>query len=228
MKAITHVSKSMYETYHIQKDGEWATICINGWHRPDGPSGRTNRTYCGEFLAYTSFGVFGYQWTAMGQPLKEFLLDVELDYFCQKAYAGETTVFDFDQSIKALRDKVLAVRKEQGIDREEARALYEAIDNVDYSQDATEFVSACMSADIRDYAGSKCDFDEPWEFVRRVPNPQCVGFWKTIWPLFCNQLRVDLEDAKPKCACCGTKENLHRDLGSGGPYRCNSPDCMVF
>lgn len=32
----------------------------------------------------------------------------------------------------------------------------------------------------------------------------------------------------PKCACCGTTENLHEDLGSGGPYRCNSPDCVVF
>lgn len=32
----------------------------------------------------------------------------------------------------------------------------------------------------------------------------------------------------PKCRCCGTTENLHEDLGSGGPYRCNSPDCMVF
>lgn len=32
----------------------------------------------------------------------------------------------------------------------------------------------------------------------------------------------------PTCACCGTTENLHIDRGSGGPYRCNSPDCMVF
>lgn len=31
-----------------------------------------------------------------------------------------------------------------------------------------------------------------------------------------------------KCACCGTTENLHRDYGSGGPYRCSSDDCMVF
>lgn len=33
---------------------------------------------------------------------------------------------------------------------------------------------------------------------------------------------------KPKCACCGTTENLHFDSGSGGPWRCASPDCMVF
>lgn len=33
---------------------------------------------------------------------------------------------------------------------------------------------------------------------------------------------------KPKCACCGTTENLHEDLGSGGPYRCSRPDCIVY
>lgn len=32
----------------------------------------------------------------------------------------------------------------------------------------------------------------------------------------------------PTCRCCGTRKNLHRDLGSGGPYRCNSAGCMVF
>lgn len=32
----------------------------------------------------------------------------------------------------------------------------------------------------------------------------------------------------PKCAGCGTTENLHRDLGSGGPYRCDSDDCIVW
>lgn len=32
----------------------------------------------------------------------------------------------------------------------------------------------------------------------------------------------------PRCACCGTTENLRQDLGSGGPYRCTSPDCLVF
>lgn len=32
----------------------------------------------------------------------------------------------------------------------------------------------------------------------------------------------------PTCRCCGTTENLHADNGSGGPFRCDSPDCMVF
>jgi Tfp pilus assembly protein FimT len=32
----------------------------------------------------------------------------------------------------------------------------------------------------------------------------------------------------PRCSCCGVTENLHRDFGSGGPWRCGSADCVVF
>lgn len=40
---------------------------------------------------------------------------------------------------------------------------------------------------------------------------------------------VDPQKEKaPRCACCGTTKNLHRDNGSGGPYRCSSVNCIVF
>jgi len=42
------------------------------------------------------------------------------------------------------------------------------------------------------------------------------------------QYEMYKDRAIPRCACCGTTENLHFDGGSGGPYRCDSPDCMVF
>lgn len=31
-----------------------------------------------------------------------------------------------------------------------------------------------------------------------------------------------------KCSSCNTTENLHDDMGSGGPYRCSSSDCVMF
>lgn len=36
------------------------------------------------------------------------------------------------------------------------------------------------------------------------------------------------EEPQPKCACCGTTKYLHRDYGSGGPWRCGSDRCLVF
>lgn len=51
---------------------------------------------------------------------------------------------------------------------------------------------------------------------------------RKIEKLFDAQREQERQDCIPKCACCGTTENLHRDYGSGGPYRCNSSGCMVF
>jgi hypothetical protein len=42
------------------------------------------------------------------------------------------------------------------------------------------------------------------------------------------ELEAEMERRRMKCSCCSTTENLHRDLGSGGPYRCSSSDCVMF
>lgn len=39
---------------------------------------------------------------------------------------------------------------------------------------------------------------------------------------------TDMPKTIPECTCCGTTKNLHRDYGSGGPYRCSSNNCIVF
>lgn len=187
------VTKSPNATvYRVQNNGEWATIVLEAWERKPVSDIRPY-TYMGELLIYSSFGRFGYQWTACGTEFKKFLLGLDCGYFMEKMYAGKTTVFDFDLSIKELKEKVRSVRRDGGIDKDEARALYEAVESVDYSDSDADFISACMSADIRDYAGSKCNFDEPWDFVRHTINPQCEGFWREIWPEFCNQLRTEVK-----------------------------------
>lgn len=52
-----------------------------------------------------------------------------------------------------------------------------------------------------------------------------------------DRLRADLQKLSqparqrvvtPRCTCCGTRKNLHRDYGSSGPFRCDSPDCEVL
>jgi calcineurin-like phosphoesterase family protein len=78
------------------------------------------------------------------------------------------------------------------------------------------------------------------EFKMVTPDdPQyiCVSIEQTDFkPISLEDLKIkiakqkfDFEDLKaPRCSCCGSKENLHRDLGSGGPYRCDSDDCVMF
>lgn len=51
---------------------------------------------------------------------------------------------------------------------------------------------------------------------------------ETIAGYTATELDVEAKRRKMKCACCGTSTGLHRDFGSGGPYRCNSPNCVMF
>lgn len=39
---------------------------------------------------------------------------------------------------------------------------------------------------------------------------------------------LDNQGRLMRCSSCGTTENLHTDLGYGGPYRCDSRDCVMF
>lgn len=60
--------------------------------------------------------------------------------------------------------------------------------------------------------------DDPGEYVATFQMPNGLVF---------HVFDLAIKDA-PRCVCCGTAENLHADLGSGGPWRCNSPDCAVY
>lgn len=51
---------------------------------------------------------------------------------------------------------------------------------------------------------------------------------ETVGGYTLRELEVEMTHRRMKCSGCGTTENLDRDLGSGGPYRCNSPDCVMY
>lgn len=39
---------------------------------------------------------------------------------------------------------------------------------------------------------------------------------------------IDEQGRLMQCSSCKTIHDIHQDLGSGGPYRCTSYDCVVF
>lgn len=40
--------------------------------------------------------------------------------------------------------------------------------------------------------------------------------------------RLDQYGRPIVCSGCGRTKKLHYDFGSGGPYRCNSPSCVMY
>lgn len=58
---------------------------------------------------------------------------------------------------------------------------------------------------------------------------EATGRWITDAPAPIRETeRPKVRLARPMCSCCGTTRNLHRDFGSGGPWRCNSSECVMF
>ena len=74
-----------------------------------------------------------------------------------------------------------------------------------------------QAINIIGYYASVCDEDD-----QDTPAKQ------TIRAIKAELEKTEYRPYVPKCSGCGSTENLHKDYGSGGPYRCNSPDCMIL
>lgn len=188
------VTKSVNATvYRVHADGEWATIMMEHWVRKP-VSDIQPYHYVGELVIYSSFGRFGYQWGHCGRPFPQFLLDMDMGYFMTKMYAGEVRVFDFEATVADMKRRIRSQRREHSFDRQDARNLYDAVEAISYTSDSSEFCSALLEDnEFRNSDGEGLGFCCPWDITVRKINPQCEGFWKTIWPEFCNQLREELK-----------------------------------
>jgi hypothetical protein len=66
------------------------------------------------------------------------------------------------------------------------------------------------------------------EWERTAPKVYPVGAGDGDTYVVPGPVVIHKDGSKPRCAGCGTTKNLHRDYGSGGPYRCDSSDCVVL
>lgn len=184
------VKKSTVEKYSIRNDGEYATICITEW----GPDQRASGSnyYGGEIMINSSYGAFANAWSACGEPFKKFLIGIEMDYFMGKCLGRGATVFDGSASYKAAVARVLDARRNNDLSKEDARELY---DELEYCQSELEDSEASFTAAIYRVPSNGDQsrvFDEAYEMLVDMPNPQAVGFWKKLWPAFEAELKNEL------------------------------------
>ncbi len=184
-----HVSSA--RQYRIRERREWATIVLSEW-RAAQPA-----AYCGEMLIHSSFGSWAYVWHACGVPFRQFLLECDFDYLMSKLMHSRFRVFDAVASSRELSRAVLRARRMTDIDRTEARALWDALKDFSMHRalSAHEFVNqACAIAQDMSERGlprASRLMREPWEAITQQPSPQAEGFWNTIWPVMCEQLRTE-------------------------------------
>lgn len=192
------ISKDTFDAYRITNNGEWASIALRTWSRPINDGKETY--YCGEILIRSSFGNFNNCWTACGVPFKEFLLDVDWDYFMQKC--GCTThVYDGPATLRHIQREILRQRRDHDFDARQARDLWDAVCDADTEiiDGLNQMVLAMQGAETEVVPDREViEFlAEPRYFQITKPNPQATGFWRELWPEFVAELRRELSAEVP-------------------------------
>lgn len=157
------------QRYVISHNHEWAIIYIDEKH--------------GAFCCQSTFGTYAYIWRSIGtRTLKEFLRDLNFDYFMEKTRPGYRT-FDEEVTRRAIKDHILSARREDSIDAETARRAWRDIEDIAEQNDIRFIDEVARSHALIETLGGGY-----YEFARERPDADSRGFWKVIWPQFLEQI----------------------------------------
>ncbi len=130
-------------------------------------------------MAESSFGTYGYHWSNTGSDPIGFLQRIRIDYAMGKFRGEEYNVFDRAAQEKELKTRILQDRRQDTIDAEHAREMFDQISEVCEAYTVNEFKSNMYysGALIRHIYDNDCSEVD----AATRPDPQCVGFWESIW-----------------------------------------------
>jgi hypothetical protein len=161
--------KTRFYQVRVPKRSEWARI----WITDDG---------CISILS--DYGDFGYWFGSPGCEFRRFLTRCGPDYLMSKFKNGEEE-FDENATRRNAQEMVLRARREREIDKETARDEWDAVCNVDWSDEYSRSRWYFEETKLVD-----CATSDVLEFC--VPM-QVQMFVKEIWPLFVAQLQAELD-----------------------------------
>jgi len=163
------------ERYSIRVGGEWAYIYLDEAN--------------GVFTGYSSFGNYAYQWRSIGSDtLKEFLRGLNFSYFMGKTRTGYLQ-FDHEATVDGIKTAIIEQRREGAIDRDDARAAWHDLEQIDAGNSVDRFFDGFCSSNplMKVYGGGNGDI------ARERPDGDSRGFWEKIWPEFLKQISLTKE-----------------------------------
>lgn len=167
--------------FRVAVDGEYGSFYLR-----EGVECSDQRQYhwC-ELTCNTSFGVVGHYWGSMGMPASRFLAKIDRGYAINKLWGAAAKVFDSDEAMRDVRRAILQERRDDSINREEARERW---DELAYENPDSEFDFRELVYNTGWLYKHLCEGGGP---MGMVSNPQAEGFWSTLWASFISQLRAD-------------------------------------
>lgn len=165
----------MNATVLTVRDGmDWAEFFVS--ERPPWTQRDNSTVYSATFACVSSFGVFGFHWSHMGKPFKQFAANIGDDYLLSKI--GKRTRSN-QKIVDHVRRRILESRRANSISRQIARDAWDAVETIeiDYSGDAVGLM-LYEDGDIASVPIEWSDIEtEEWD-------TQSVCFVKKMWPKF--------------------------------------------
>lgn len=152
----------------------------------------------GLFQAHGAYGSYSHMWTSIGdKTLKEFLISICRDKHYLGTKLSDRNYFHAEQTKSNWKNIILESRRGTSIDaveltREEARELYDFINNIDYSCEFT-----CYNELVSNSLINEKFIDPWWVFETHMGLSPCEEFFiYHIMPAFGELLKKELNGEK--------------------------------
>lgn len=173
-------SKSTCEKYTLKfnKGWDWAVFTIDE---------------TGIFQCHSSFGGYSYHWNAFGDSFKKFLTEIDSYYLLNKT--AKQDYFDLGKYQEKVKPVIVKLRKERELSKDEARELWEFVDNLDYGNSYDLVCNEIFENEIlsKVYSGDVYYSDFAPE---RDYSPNAEAFAHNIFPKFVEILKAEIEQQK--------------------------------
>ncbi|SFM09643.1 hypothetical protein [Pelosinus propionicus] len=171
------VKKSVCERYDLRfGDFGWATFTIdeNG----------------GLFNCQSDYGDYSYSWPRHGRKtFKHFLIEITRDYHYLLNKISDTTYFNFDKTISEWKKLIIEWRKDNGINKKQAREAFDDIVNIDDGSADYVYMQLTESDMIREICP---DAWEVFDCVKEFP-AAAMAFATEVMPMFSEILKQEIE-----------------------------------
>lgn len=139
------------------------------------------------FSCLSDAGNFSYRWaTESGRVFKKFLTGIDMCYLMRKI-EPRATDFDYDKTVKALKEAIFEQRREGNIDKKEAREVYAVVENLDY-ENSPDLIMHQLIEGTKFFSDDYC-----WTADHMVYNhtPGAITFTEVVFPLFQKALKFE-------------------------------------
>lgn len=141
----------------------------------------------GQVMIDGAYGTFAYCWPSQnrgaGRSLHGFLHGLSFDYFMSKASTKPYMVADIEGTYQEMVSTILSERRKGYLEKEHARRLWDALEDLSPSMQEEDFVSALYEDPV--LYSHYCDGGPS---INTKEHQGLRNFWDEVWSLFRDQI----------------------------------------